>query len=83
MIQQRRPAHGQVELDGRLYTINAGVYTLDGYSAHADQDSLVRFVTRMRKKPREIRLVHGEPEAKQTLQRLLQQKVPDCRVIIP
>jgi metallo-beta-lactamase family protein len=83
MIQQHGPAHGEVELDGRLYTINAGVYTLDGYSAHADQDSLVRFVTRMRKKPREIRLVHGEPEAKQTLQRLLQQKVPDCRVIIP
>jgi metallo-beta-lactamase family protein len=82
-IQQNGPAHGQVELDGRFYTINAGVYTLDGYSAHADQDSLVRFVTRMRKKPQEIRLVHGEPEAKQTLQRLLQQKAPDCRVIIP
>jgi len=83
VIQQNGAAHGQVELDGRRYTINAGVYTLDGYSAHADQDSLVRFVTRMRKKPREIRLVHGEQEAKQTLQHLLQQKVPDCHVIVP
>ncbi|WP_036252788.1 MBL fold metallo-hydrolase RNA specificity domain-containing protein [Methylobacter sp. BBA5.1] len=83
VIQQNGAAHGQVELDGRLYVIHAGVYTLDGYSGHADQDSLVRFVTRMRKKPREIRLVHGERETKQTLQRLLQQKIPDCQVLIP
>lgn len=83
VIQLNGPAHGQVELDGHSYKINAGVYTLEGYSAHADQDSLVRFATRMRHKPQEIRLVHGEPEAKQTLRHLLRQKMPDCRVIIP
>lgn len=82
-IQQYGPKHGYVELDGRRYVINAGVYTLDGYSAHADQDSLIRFVTRMRKKPREIRLIHGDTEAKQTLRRLLQQKMPECHVVVP
>ncbi|MDD2740384.1 MAG: MBL fold metallo-hydrolase, partial [Methylomonas lenta] len=50
-IQQFGPKHGYVEMDGRRYTINAGVYTLSGYSAHADKNSLLRFVKGMRKKP--------------------------------
>jgi metallo-beta-lactamase family protein len=54
-IQKYGPRHGYVELEGRRYPIAAGVYTLSGYSAHADQANLVNFVRRMRKKPREIR----------------------------
>jgi metallo-beta-lactamase family protein len=82
-IQDYGAKHGYVMLDGRHYTINAGVYSLSGYSAHADQASLIRFVRRMRKKPREIRLVHGDAQAKQTLQQLLQQLLPQSHVWIP
>lgn len=64
MIQQYADQHGYVEMDGHRYTINAGVYTLSGYSAHADQNTLVRFVSRMRVKPKEIRLIHGDEQAK-------------------
>lgn len=58
---------GQVELDGQTYAIHAGVETLSGYSAHADQQDLLAFVTGMRYWPSEIRLVHGEPRAKRVL----------------
>lgn len=45
-----------------LYSIQAGVYTLNGYFAHADQKNLLRFVNGMRKKSffLEIRKVMSE-----------------------
>ncbi|BCR06716.1 MBL fold hydrolase [Desulfuromonas versatilis] len=66
-IQQYGPRGGWVELDGRRHAIRARVHTLAGYSAHADQANLVNFIRRMRVRPKEVRLVHGEPEAKAAL----------------
>lgn len=56
-----------VRLDGRSYTINAEVHTLTGYSAHADQADLISFVQGIPTPPKSIRLVHGDPPAKQAL----------------
>lgn len=56
-----------VRLDGVRFDIKASVHTLSGYSAHADQADLLRFVQGMRERPKAIRLVHGEPPAKQAL----------------
>lgn len=64
---------GWVKLDGMKFDINAGVHTLSGYSAHADQADLVRFVQGMQERPKAIRLVHGEPPAKQALAAKLQE----------
>ncbi|MFN3581945.1 MAG: MBL fold metallo-hydrolase RNA specificity domain-containing protein [Pseudomonas sp.] len=78
---------GEVELDGERYAIRAGVHTLGGYSAHADQQGLVRFITGMRQWPQEVRLVHGDPQAKLMLASLLleksQQKGKALQVEIP
>jgi len=71
---------GYVELDGQRYTIRAGVEAISGYSAHADQQDLLNFVKRMRIKPREIRLVHGDAVARQALQKRLQNQFPHCTV---
>ncbi len=83
IIQQFADKHGYVEMDGQRYTINAGVYTLSGYSAHADQATLIRFVSRMRIKPKEIRLVHGDEQAKRILQDKLHRLYPEINVWIP
>ena len=72
VIQQYGPRGGYVELDGERYDIRAGIESIGGYSAHADQQNLVGFVTRMRHWPTEIRLVHGEEHARQQLARALQ-----------
>jgi metallo-beta-lactamase family protein len=66
-IQQYGPRHGYVVLDGKRYDIRARVHTLSGYSAHADQRNLVDFVRRMRYLPKEVRLVHGDMQARQAL----------------
>ena len=71
---QRQGQGGAVTLDGERFSIGAGVETLGGYSAHADQAGLLRFVTGMRRWPQEIRVVHGDKKAKQTLARALRAK---------
>ena len=63
-IQQFSPRGGYVDLDGERFDIRAKVTSIGGYSAHADQNGLVEFVTGMREWSREIRVVHGEEGAK-------------------
>jgi len=70
-IQRYGPNNGYVMLDGERYTIRAGVETIGGYSAHADQQGLVGFVKGIKQKPTDIRLVHGEEGAKRALRAAL------------
>lgn len=58
---------GWVKLDGVRFDIKAAIHTLTGYSAHADQAELIRYVQEMPERPKAIRLVHGEPPAKAAL----------------
>ena len=81
-IQTYGPKGGYVNLDSQKIDINAGVYTLSGYSAHADQKDLINFVKRMRHKPKHIRIVHGEQTAKQELQKKYQELLPNVLVEI-
>jgi len=51
--------------------VKAEIHTLTGYSAHADQNMLLRWVNSMPNPPKEIHLVHGEPRAKHALAKKL------------
>ncbi|MCK5355857.1 MAG: MBL fold metallo-hydrolase [Methyloprofundus sp.] len=83
VIQKYADRQGYVELDGQRYNINAAAYTLSGYSAHADQAGLLRFIKGLRKKPKEIRLVHGDNAAKLQLKQAIEDLLPDSVVLIP
>ena len=54
--------------------VKAGIHTLTAYSAHADQQMLVDWVRSMPVPPGEIRLVHGEDDARRALASLLRMK---------
>lgn len=82
-IQTYGPKGGYVILEGHKIEIKAGVYTLGGYSAHADQKDLLNFVKRMRYKPTNIRLVHGDESAKLALKQALLTQFDHLDVIIP
>ncbi|WP_200627033.1 MBL fold metallo-hydrolase RNA specificity domain-containing protein [Pseudomonas sp. LAM2023] len=73
VIQASEGAEGfvQIDLDGRMYEVRAKVMTLGGYSGHADQAGLVRFVVGC--EPLRVVLVHGEARAKQVLARALRE----------
>jgi metallo-beta-lactamase family protein len=78
-------AYVQFKEDGRAgakVDVHAGVYTLGGYSAHADQKDLVNFVKRMRVKPFKIRIVHGDEGAKRALKDKFE-GLFGCEVLIP
>lgn len=77
-IQAHGPDGGYVELEGERFDIRAGIDSVSGYSAHADQADLVRFVTRMREWPKEIRLIHGEDAAKRQLAEVLETRYRDA-----
>lgn len=79
-IQMYGPQGGYVRLDGQKYSIKASVHSLSGYSAHADQGDLVRFVKRMRYHPQQIVLVHGEAVARQALKDQLTVACPESIV---
>jgi metallo-beta-lactamase family protein len=70
-IQKYGPKGGYVDLDDQRLTIRAKVTSISGYSAHAGQDDLINFVRRMPRLPREVRLVHGDRDAKDTLRERL------------
>ncbi len=59
--------------------VKAGVYSLSGYSAHADQKGLVDWVKSMPEPPEEIRLVYGEDDARRALAGVLSSV---CRGVI-
>ncbi|QFS87716.1 MULTISPECIES: MBL fold metallo-hydrolase [unclassified Marinobacter] len=77
------PRGGWVELDGERYDIRAQVHTVGGYSAHAGQEDLLRFVEGIPQPPSEIRIVHGDEAAKRALQGKLRDSVPEAAVLIP
>ncbi len=76
------PENGYVELDGERYTVQARVSTIGGYSAHAGQKDLVNFVGRMRRAPQQVRLVHGDDEAKQALKLKLDGVLSNTDVVV-
>jgi metallo-beta-lactamase family protein len=66
-IQKYGPSNGYVFINDTRINIRAKIHTISGYSAHADQNGLVKFVTGMRKKPSHIKIVHGDEDAKRKL----------------
>ena len=57
-----------ISIMGDKYSVNARVESIHGYSAHADQSGLLKWISTASEKPRNVFLVHGEAESKQALQ---------------
>jgi metallo-beta-lactamase family protein len=72
-IQDCQEGKCSVRIDQHEYPVRAKTHTLSGYSAHADQLDLIKFVQGIPNPPKEIRLVHGEDHAKEVLQKKLQE----------
>lgn len=69
-IQRYGPRGGYVILDGQRIDIKAQVYTLGGYSAHADQGELIEFIGSAAYVSH-VRLVHGDPAVQREFAELL------------
>jgi metallo-beta-lactamase family protein len=50
-----------VRIHGESVPVRARIETLDGFSAHADRDEIMRWLSGFRRAPRETYVIHGEP----------------------
>lgn len=57
-----------VRIEGNEVDVQARVELIGSYSAHADQEKLVKWVTSARKLPKKVYLNHGEPHASAALE---------------
>lgn len=59
--------HPSLRLRGRELPVKAEIATLEGMSAHADQEGLLGWLDGLPEPPEQLFLVHGEPQAAETL----------------
>lgn len=64
----------EVKIFGEEVVVNADIQYIEGFSGHADQDGLLKFIDELKNKPMKIFLVHGEPEGQKVLKAAIQQK---------
>lgn len=62
--------------------VSAEIYFLEGFSAHADKNDLLKWLSGFKEKPKKIFLVHGEEEAKKTFANTVKRILGfDCTVV--
>lgn len=71
----------EMKMYGKEYPLKARVVELDGFSAHADRDELLRFVEKSNLRIKRIALVHGEEEQSRALAETLKKAGRD--VVVP
>ncbi len=70
----------KVNIFGEPVAVRARIYTINGFSAHADRTHLINFAKKA--SPKRIVLVHGEPSAALILRKTLERKLPRTQVHI-
>lgn len=64
----------QIKLQGKYFPVRARIATLEGLSAHADQQGLLDWLSELKQQPAELFLVHGEAQSAKALQLKLQER---------
>ncbi|MCC6221171.1 MAG: MBL fold metallo-hydrolase [Deltaproteobacteria bacterium] len=79
---QARGSRGSIIQSGAKYIrifgedipIRAQVDTISGLSAHADRDELLKWLAESKGTPKQVRIIHGEPEASRAFANALKKK---------
>ena len=64
----------EVKVHGEMVPVRASVSSLEGFSGHADAGELLDWLGRLQRAPSLVRVVHGEPDASDTLRARIQQR---------
>jgi metallo-beta-lactamase family protein len=65
----------EVKLLGEVVPVRARIKVLDGFSAHADQGEILRWLGTFKKAPRTTYVVHGEPPAASALADIIRERL--------
>jgi len=72
----------KVRILGQYYPVKARVVQLNGFSAHADRDQLLKWLSSLKRPPRCLFVTHGEPGASQHFASLVRDKT-GWEIVIP
>jgi len=72
----------EVRILGQYYPVRARVVQLNGFSAHADRNQLLKWLSSLQKPPRCVFVTHGEPSAAQHFALLVRDKT-GCDTVVP
>lgn len=64
----------KVRILGQYYPVRAKVAQIQGFSAHADKDDLLRWLSALQRPPKQVFITHGESEVSRSFSVLLQEK---------
>jgi len=53
----------EVRILGNKYPVRARIVQIHGFSSHADRDELFRWLSELKRAPRQVFVVHGEPNS--------------------
>lgn len=71
----------EVKIHGQWLPVRAEVVKIDGLSAHADREDLIAWLDDLPRAPRQVFMVHGEPQAADSLRQAVQERKGwDCSV---
>jgi len=65
----------EVRIHGEWHPVRARVENIDAWSAHADADELLAWLGTARRAPRQVYLVHGEPDATDSLRQRIEERL--------
>ena len=65
----------EVKVHGEWVPVNASVVHLEGFSGHADQGELLQWLQGFQQPPSQTFVVHGEPDAADTLRAVIKDKL--------
>jgi len=65
----------EIRMLGEMVQVRAMVKTIDGFSAHADQREILRWLGSFKKAPRKTFVIHGEPSASEALATLARERL--------
>jgi len=63
-----------IRIFGEEHEVKARIEKISGFSAHADQNELIRWIRSLKKAPRRVFVTHGEPDAAHAFRKLLEEK---------
>lgn len=72
----------KVKLLGEEIAVVAEIYDIEGFSAHADKNGLINWLSGFNRAPKTVFVVHGEEEAATSFGQLIEDKL-DTKVVIP
>lgn len=64
----------EIKIHGQMWAVNAEIEKLDNMSAHADYQEILNWMENFNSPPRKVFIVHGEPQAAQSMKEKIEEK---------